>query len=145
VQPVYEGGYPNGKYSTTSALSPGRGNSQCENAADNEYSVNYITTYSDGANRCGYYYGASNLGDDAARIAAPGRIAKDAVLLSAGTEPWMDMVGNLVEIVTKRGETNRFDYRGYGHQYGSITHHRNQISTSRYRSGAMGARCMRFK
>ena len=40
---------------------------------------------------------------------------------TAGDEPWMDMNGNLQEAVTKRNETTRFDYRGYGVEYGSIT------------------------
>jgi len=147
VQPVYEGGSPNGKYVTPSAgLTPGQGNTQCQiNPTRFPSRVDVITTYGDGGNGCGYYYGASSTADDSARIAPPGRVAVDAVRMTAGAEPWMDMVGNLVEIVTKRGETNRFDYRGYGHEWGSIQHHRNQISTSRYKSGAMGARCMRFK
>jgi hypothetical protein len=148
AQPAFLGGTPNGRYTTPSAgLSPGGGNSQCQGYDPNNFEndVTHITTYGDGANRCGYYYGATNAGDDSARIAAPGRTIVDTMRLSAGDEPWMDMIGNLVEIVTKKGETNRFDYRGYGHQWGSITHHRNQITTSRYRSGAMGARCMRFK
>ena len=54
-------------------------------------------------------------------------------------------IGNLHEATLKNGETSRFDYRGYGHEYGSITHHRNQQTTPRNKGGALGARCMRFK
>ena len=83
--------------------------------------------------------------DDTGKIASPGRVPGDTITMNAGDQPWMDLIGNLAEAVLKRGETNRFDYRGYGVEFGSIQHHKNQQSTSRGKGGAFGARCMRFK
>jgi hypothetical protein len=57
----------------------------------------------------------------------------------------MDLIGNLQEAVLKTGETSRFDWRGYGHEWASIQYHRLQMSTPRGKGGAFGARCMRFK
>jgi hypothetical protein len=140
MQPIYDGGYPNGKYSAQG------GASNCGPGG------NTLNTFSDGTQGCynlpnqaGYYPGVDNDYDDSAKIASPGRVAADTIVKNAADEPWMDMIGNLQEIVTKRGETIRFDYRGYGGEYGSITHHKNQQSSPRYKSGAMGARCMRVK
>jgi hypothetical protein len=67
------------------------------------------------------------------------------VTKTTGDEPWVDMIGNLQEVVLKKGETARFDYRGYGVEWSSIQHHHNQQSTPRGKGGAFGARCMRFK
>lgn len=66
--------------------------------------------------------------------------------INAGDEPWMDLIGNLEEITLRNTDDPavRFRYKGYGHQYGSITHHRNQWTTPRGKSGSIGARCMRF-
>jgi hypothetical protein len=145
VQPIYDAAYPNGKYAP--------GNAQCG-------SGNTLNTFSDGGNPCynvyffpGYdnvpaglpHAGLKNTYDSSARIAPPGRIVADMMTKNAGDEPWMDMIGNLEEAVIKKGETIRFDYRGFGAEYGSITHHRNQQTTPRYKSGSFGARCMRFK
>jgi hypothetical protein len=55
------------------------------------------------------------------------------------------MIGNLHEAVLKKGETQRFDYRGYGNEYTSIDYHTNQETTARMKGAAFGARCMRFK
>lgn len=140
VQPIYDGGYPNGKYTAMG------GNTNCGPGG------NTLNTFSDGTQGCynlpsqaGYYPGMDNDYDASAKIAGPGRVQADALTQNAGDEPWMDIIGNLEEAVIKRGETTRFDYRGYGAEYGSITHHKNQQTTPRYKSGAMGARCMRFK
>ena len=57
----------------------------------------------------------------------------------------MDMMGNVQDVVIKRGETVRFDYRGFGNEWGSIVHHKNQQTTPRNKGGGFGARCMRFK
>jgi hypothetical protein len=89
--------------------------------------------------------GAANTYDSSARVAAPGRVQADEIVKAPNAEGWRDMIGNLEEAVMKKGETTRFDYRGYGGEWGSITHHRNQQSTPRYKSGSFGARCMRFK
>jgi len=138
VSPVYDGGYQNGK------LAPGQ--SQC-GPGSNSY-----VTYSDGASGiCYAYFYPNDMGntwDGTSRIAAPGRMPADVINKTgdaAGTEPWMDMIGNMQEAVVKKNETARFDYRGFGTEYGSITHHKNQQTTPRFKSGAMGARCMRFK
>jgi hypothetical protein len=110
-----------------------------------------VITYSDGGSvPCsGVYYYPNDNGNDyydgSSRIAPPGRVLGDLISKSAGDEPWMDLVGNLQEVVLKKGETIRFDYRGYGTEWGSITHHRNQQTTPRNKGGAFGARCMRFK
>jgi hypothetical protein len=69
----------------------------------------------------------------------------DVISKTAADEPWMDMIGNLQEVVLKKGETVRFDYRGYGLEWSSITHHHNQQTTPRNKAGSFGARCMRFK
>ncbi len=151
VQPVYVSGVPvlTGKYVG--------GNSSCGPCCagyTGAYSgaAGYVNSFSDGSQGCynmpdqaGYYPGVDNDFDDSSKITSPGRVANDAVVKTAGDEPWMDMVGNLQEAVLKRGEVIRFDYRGYGVEWGSIIHHKNQQTTPRYKSGSMGARCMRFK
>ena len=107
-----------------------------------------LNIWSDGGSySCNYDYPDSggNTYDGSARIAPPGRFVSDTVSKNAGDEPWVDMLGNLEEVVMKRGETQRFDYRGYGAEYGSIQYHKNQQTTPRFKGGAFGARCMRFK
>jgi hypothetical protein len=148
VQPIYDGAYPNGLYASRG------GATQCGSQA------NTLNTFPDGGTPCWnvYYFPGTNVvpaglphaGDpntyeDSARIAPPGRIAADTIVKAPNVEPWMDMIGNLEEAVMKKGETTRFDYRGFGAEYSSITHHRNQQSTPRYKAGSFGARCMRFK
>jgi hypothetical protein len=83
--------------------------------------------------------------DGSARIAPPGRVPADVVKIAPADEGWRDLKGNLVEAVMRLGETNRFDYRGFGVSYGSIIHHRNQQTSPRMKGGSFGARCMRFK
>ena len=108
-----------------------------------------LNIWSDGGSySCDYGYpgsGPDNNYDGSARIAPPGRFVSDTVAKNAGDEPWIDMLGNLEEAVLKRGETQRFDYRGYGAEYSSIQFHKNQQRTPRFKGGAFGARCMRFK
>jgi len=135
-------------YSAAGSVQTGKlaaGNSSCGSGST-------LNTFSDGSQGCyslpnnaGFFPGIANDYDSSAKIASPGRVAADVVVKTAGDEPWMDMIGNLQEVVTKRNETTRFDYRGYGVEYGSIVHHKNQESTPRMKSGALGARCMRFK
>ena len=125
------------------------GNSTCGTT------LNTLNTFSDGTQGCYrvYYYPSVNDAlpiaqrdfDDTGKISSPGRVPGDTITMNAGDEPWMDLFGNLAEAVLKRGETNRFDYRGYGVEFGSIQHHKNQQSTSRGKGGAFGARCIRFK
>ena len=84
--------------------------------------------------------------DGSASIAPPGRVLADKISKTAADEPWMDLIGNLQEVVLKKAETTpRFDYRGYGVEWSSIQHHHNQQTTPRNKGGAFGARCMRFK
>ncbi len=83
--------------------------------------------------------------DGSARIAPPGRVPADVVKVVDADEGWMDLKGNLVEAVLRSGETERFDYRGFGISSSSIIHHRNQQTTPRMKGGSFGARCMRFK
>jgi hypothetical protein len=114
---------------------------------------NTLNTFSDGTQGCYNVFqyttnNTNNTYDDTGKIAAPGRVLGDKISASAGDEPWMDLIGNLQEAVLKKGDgvtPARFDYRGYGVEYGSIQHHHNQQTTPRFKGGAFGARCMRFK
>lgn len=110
----------------------------------------YITYPDGGGVPCAdvYYYPNDNGNDNydgSSRIAPPGRVIGDVISKAPADEPWMDLVGNLQEAVLKKAETARFDYRGYGNEWSSITHHHNQQTTPRNKGGAFGARCMRFK
>jgi hypothetical protein len=109
--------------------------------------ANGINSASDGSQRCDNVYAYPPPGNTtltgASRIAPPGRVAADTVVLNAGDEPWYDLKGNLLEIVVKADNT--FNYRGWGIGYGTVTHHRAQILTPRMKGGSFGARCMRFK
>jgi hypothetical protein len=110
----------------------------------------YITYPDGGSVPCAdvYYYPNDNghdYFDGSSRIAPPGRVTADLISDAAADEPWMDLIGNLQEVVYKKGETKRFDYRGYGTEWSSIQHHHNQQTTPRNKGGSLGARCMRFK
>ena len=134
VSSVYSNGTQNGK------LAPGM--SQCGPGGNS-----YIT-YTDGATPCFPYFYPNDDGntyDGSSRIAPPGRMPADVIVKTVGDEPWMDLIGNLHEAVLKGGETQRFDYRGYGHEFGSILYHKMQQTTARGKSGSIGGRCMRFK
>jgi hypothetical protein len=109
-----------------------------------------LNTYSDSSSLpCADVYSYPDPGvntwDGSDRIAPPGRVAADAIAKAAGDEGWMDLIGNLQEVVLAKGETARFDYRGYGAAWASIQHHHNQQTTPRNKGGSFGARCMRFK
>ena len=110
---------------------------------------NSYITYSDGGTPCFPYFYPNDNGqafhDGSSRIAPPGRMPADVISKSVGDEPWMDLIGNLHEAVFKAGDTQLFDYRGYGHEYGSILYHKLQQSTARGKGGSFGGRCMRFK
>ena len=109
--------------------------------------ANTLNTFPDGTQSCPnvYFYpdDQGNNYDGSSRVAPPGRVPADTVAINAGDEPWMDMKGNLHEAVIK--PDGLFDYRGYGIAWSSVQPHRNQITTPRMKSGAFGARCMRFK
>ena len=134
VSSVYSNGMQNGKLAV--------GQSNCGPGA------NSFITYSDGGTPCYPYFYPNDNGnnyDGSSRIAPPGRMPADIISKNAADEPWMDLIGNLHEAVLKGGETIRFDYRGYGHEYGSILYHKLQQTTPRGKSGSIGGRCMRFK
>lgn len=146
VSPIYD----NGSCGGGAACQNGKlavGMSTCNGSAG----ANTIITYPDGGGApcAGVYYYPNDMGHDfhdgSSRIASPGRVLGDKISTSAADEPWMDVIGNLQEVVLKKGETKRFDYRGYGTEWSSIQHHHNQQTTPRNKGGAFGARCMRFK
>ncbi|HEY8076295.1 MAG TPA: hypothetical protein VIF62_19350 [Labilithrix sp.] len=105
--------------------------------------------------------------DKSWQVAAPGRgslaaggDAVDAIALSPGDEPWMDLAGNLNEAVltTKNGAfTGRFGikYRGLGYQSARSelnvkTDWPNEDGVARYwrpegKAAWRGGRCMRFR
>ena len=137
VSPIYDNGACSGGCQT-GKMAVGR--SMCN--------ANTLNTFPDGGQGCYnvyYYPGTPNNYDDSSKIAPGGRVLGDVMSKTAADEPWMDMIGNLQEVVLKNGETVRFDYRGYGVEWSSITHHHNQQTTPRNKAGSFGARCMRFK
>ena len=158
VSTVYTNGSQNGK------LAVGNSNT-CGGTIDpltgkiDPATYKYIT-YSDGGNPCFPYFYPNDMGntyDGTSRISPPGRMPRDVVTKAAGDEPWMDMIGNLHEAVLASvvqpqppppappHPPGSFDYRGYGHEYGSILYHKMQQTTARGKNGSIGGRCMRFK
>jgi len=89
------------------------------------------------------YEGNGTTTDDSGRIFPPGSIAADVVRIVNTDEGWYDLKGNLLEMVVSADD--RFAYNGYGIGYASITHHRGQVVTARFKEGSTGARCMRLK
>ena len=134
VSSVYSSGAQNGKLAV--------GQSNCGPGG------NSFISYADGGTPCYPYFYPNDNGntyDGSSRIAPPGRMPADIISKNAGDEPWMDLIGNLHEAVLKGGETQRFDYRGYGHEYASVLYHKLQQTTPRAKGGSFGGRCMRFK
>ena len=156
LSPIYDSGSCNGGAACQggklaigrTCCGTGNAGASCPATAASGHS---LITYPDGGGvPCAdVYYYPNDMGNDyydgSSRIASPGRVAADQISKSAADEPWMDMIGNLQEVVLKKGEVSRFDYRGYGTEWSSITHHHNQQTTPRNKGGALGARCMRFK
>ncbi len=143
VSPVYAAA---GSGSMNGKLAPGASN--C--GASTALGENSLITYSDSGTPCyAYYYpydDPTNTYDGTSVIAPPGRMPADAIRKNDGDEEaWMDLIGNLQEAVFKAGETSRFDYRGFGNGYSSITAHKVQEMTPRMKGGSFGGRCMRFK
>ncbi len=101
----------------------------------------------DGSQVGSYYFpGPGSGSDDAARVAAPGRVAEDSRMYS-GAGPWMDMRGNLSEIMLSGGAfavTTTFGGLGEGsaHAGGNSD---EWLSHPEYKSALAGGRCMRFK
>ena len=87
------------------------------------------------------------------RIAPPGRVTGDVVRINAGDEPWMDLHGNLQEIVydmTGATFTGNFmiKYRGIGYssaRAGGNATNPAKYTQPEYKAGYSGGRCMRFK
>ena len=108
---------------------------------------NTLNTEPDGTQGCYqvyFYPDVSPQGtDDSAKIAPPGRVPADTVTYAGQAEPWMDMKGNLLEGVLL--SNGLFGTRGFGYGFSSVTNHKLQQTTPRYKSGSYGARCMRFK
>ncbi len=115
------------------------GNTLCANGT--------LNTTVDSTQTCGAVYYAPDDGgntfDGSARIAPPGRVPADTVVIENGDEPWMDLKGNLLEATLR--PDGLFAYRGYGVGWGSVRAHFGQIVIPRMKSGSFGARCMRFK
>ena len=104
-----------------------------------------------------YYNGTS---EGTWRVAAPGRVTTDAVKINAADEPWMDLHGNMHEIVldTNAGAfQNQFGikYRGLGYSSaragGNSTNPGDpaklvgRYNWPEYKAAYSGGRCMRFK
>jgi len=102
-----------------------------------------------------YWFPASlvaSTSDKSWQIASPGQIAADAVRISPGDEPWMDMAGNLSEAVL---DGTRFGLKFRGVGYGSARSDLNtqlmpgetipRLRRPEVKSALSGGRCMRFK
>ncbi|MBX3207202.1 MAG: hypothetical protein KF764_19300 [Labilithrix sp.] len=91
--------------------------------------------------------------DGSPRIATPGRIVGDVVRINAGDEPWMDLHGNVHEIVldmTGATFTGNFGlkYRGIGYssaRAGGNNGPPAKFLNPEYKAGYSGGRCMRWK
>ena len=105
-------------------------------------------TSGDGTQVGPYYYPANggSGSDDAARVAAPGRFTADATTYQ-GAGPWMDLRGNLSEIMLDGGAftvLSKFGGLGQGSAHGG-GNDAEWLSHPEYKSGLSGGRCMRFK
>jgi hypothetical protein len=103
-----------------------------------------------------YYAGTT---EGTSRVAAPGRVTTDVVRINAGDEPWMDIRGNMIEIVLDvAGGTfnNQFGIKYQGLGYSSARAGGNSVSPiapalsgrynwPEYKAAYSGGRCMRFK
>lgn len=97
-----------------------------------------------------FYPGTS---EGTSRIASPGRVTTDVVRIEAGDEPWMDLHGNVHEIVldvTGATFTNGFGikYRGIGYssaRAGGTQNDGGRWKWPEYKAALSGGRCMRFK
>ncbi len=87
------------------------------------------------------------------RIATPGRVFTDVVRIGANDEPWMDIHGNVHEIVLDMNGatfTGKFGlkYRGIGYtsaRAGGNASNPAKFTFPEYKAGYSGGRCMRFK
>lgn len=84
------------------------------------------------------------------RVAAPGRVTGDVVRINQGDEPWMDVRGNMHEIVlnmTGATFTNEFGikYQGIGYSSARAISNNTAMKYPEYKAAYSGGRCMRFK
>ncbi len=99
-----------------------------------------------------YYADAVNH-EGAYRIATPGRVHTDVVRINAGDEPWMDLHGNVHEVVLDMNGANftgnfGLKYRGIGYssaRAGGNNGPPGKYTFPEYKAGYSGGRCMRFK
>lgn len=77
------------------------------------------------------------------RIAAPGRIPADAVSID-GSEPWMDLRGNLNE-VARTGTQFALLYQGIGYSSARAAGNDKVIPLPYYKAAYSGGRCMRIR
>jgi hypothetical protein len=101
-----------------------------------------------------YYAGTT---EGTSRVASPGRVTTDVVRINAADEPWMDLHGNMHEIVldvTGGTFNDRFGikYRGLGYTSaraggngGSPASTTGRYNWPEYKAAYSGGRCMRFK
>ena len=87
------------------------------------------------------------------RIATPGRVFTDVVRINAGDEPWMDLHGNVHEVVLDMNGANftgnfGLKYRGIGYtsaRAGGNSGPPGKYTFPEYKAAYSGGRCMRFK
>jgi hypothetical protein len=94
-----------------------------------------------------YYYpafGPTATHEGVSRIAAPGRVAADVVSLN-GSEPWMDLRGNLNEVALVGPTGFTLLYQGIGYSSARAVNNPNALRLPEYKAGYSGGRCMRFK
>ena len=91
--------------------------------------------------------------EGAFRIATPGRVHTDVVRINAGDEPWMDLHGNVHEIVLDMNGANftgnfGLKYRGIGYssaRAGGNNGPPAKFTFPEYKAAYSGGRCMRWK
>jgi len=117
-----------------------------------------VQATTDSGNDNGILYRFPFYADDAThegafRIATPGRVFTDVVRINVGDEPWMDLHGNVQEVVLDvKGAsfTGKFGlkYRGIGYvsaRAGGNADPPAKFTFPEYKAGYSGGRCMRFK
>jgi hypothetical protein len=94
-----------------------------------------------------YYYpsfGPDVTHEGVSRIAAPGRIAADVVSID-GSEPWMDLRGNLNEVALATSGGFTLLYSGIGYSSARALNNPQALRLPEYKAGYSGGRCMRFR
>jgi hypothetical protein len=97
------------------------------------------------------YFDNAATHEGVSRIATPGRVFTDVVRINANDEPWMDLHGNVHEIVydmTGATFTGKFaiKYRGIGQSSARAGGNSpTKFTFPEYKAAYSGGRCMRFK